>query len=298
MEKYPEFQLAAEDLDRLIADGALGEKAKELLERRGIVSADEHLVESFMSWADNRGQFGKQVVVQMIVKFLYLYYDAWSVQHQATIDILAAFWKGTTDNTALECTSSYSEFTRLNAELQQQIQANKVKAPLSVADKKRLGFSLTSAYSKGVEVIGKAFTNLLALEQVINSEPYDIFDNSQLTIFRKTEKFCNLSKGKYDAFVTMIDRSVRNADAHANLYYNSAENCFVLKETTTVAGRRKSISRKVPSEKMIAEIYPKIGWFIQAFTFSNILLVLAFNDTSRFRTCMDKVKVMLSTGVY
>jgi len=280
---YEDFYKAADELDAMTLEGFFGDSAKDLVIKREATETNEFLYECLIN-IFNGDQYGTANVIGITFLLLKLYGEAVTAGGQEAVDILSAFMKGTLEHPELECISSYSEFLRTHMDFKNLSSALREKEIITAAEKKQLASTMLTSYSKGVELVGKAFTQLLTLEQIINNQPYNLFENSLLTIYMKTEKFLKLSDGKYDKLITIIDRSVRNADSHLNAYYSVAENAYIMKKATKMGGKNKIETFKLNPEKMALEVYPKIGWFVQGFISSCILLVLALSDREKFQS--------------
>lgn len=287
MSLYLEFEQAVLEMDNLINEGFFGETAKKLMLQRDQQSIDEHLYNSFIDWVNDKNQFGKKEVAHLIMIFLMLYVESFQKKNQETIDILTSVWKGTLDQPFLECMSSYTELLRTHVEFKNLIKEFGNNQTLTSSQKKKLGGSLINAYCNGVEFINKVLVRLLALLKISKGELYEITTLSEMTLYKKTELFLSLSEGHYDILITSLDRDIRNAASHLNLYYNSNENVFIIKSTENKG--RKGKTRKVKFEIMILKIYPFIGWFCQAFIYSGTLFVLAHENIEMFKLCFETV---------
>lgn len=283
MNDFKEYDLAVQELDEITIEGFFGNIPKQLVLKRDSMDNNDFLYESIHSIFSN-DQYGKENIIEVVNLLLHMFAESFKIGGQEVVDIMTSFYKGTKDNPELESMSSYVEYARNHMEFKNLNDQLMNKETITIADKKNLAGKILSVYSKGVEMVGKSFTQLLSIQQIINGQKYSILDNSFLSIYRKTEEFLKLSNGKYDKLATMIDRRVRNADSHLNAYYSIREQKYILK-TTGGKGKNKKIQTfKISIEKMLLDIYPQIGWFIQGLISTEALFVLAFEDNAKFQS--------------
>lgn len=289
MSEFNEYLLAVEELDVMTLQGYFGEESKQLIMKRDSIEINDFLFECVKSIFESN-QFGKKNIVDVTMLILNLFIDGIKINGQETVDVIMAFFKGTEENPELESMSSYGEFLRIHVEFKKLNNEMRYKRNITNMDKKKLGSKILSSYSKGVELVGKVFTHLLTIEQIINGKEYDLLKNSFLTIYIKTKEFTELCVGKYDELVSVIDRSIRNADSHLNTYYSVREGKYILKKVVYESGKKKNKTFKITPHKMLLEIYPKIGWFIQGFICAGALIVIGFNDREKFTEVFNYIK--------
>ena len=298
MEAFEQFYQAAHELDLITEDGFFGEKARLLNERRDQEASDLFLYECLMD-IFSEPQYGTNNVIDIMSLLLELFTEAIATGGQNAVDIMTAFIKGTKDNPELECMSSYTEYITSNVEMK-NIAKLKNGNNISAVDKRLFASKLLTCYSKGVELVGKAFSQLLSLEQIINKEQYNLYENYQLTIYEKVKRFSTLSGGKYDVLTNIIDRNIRNADSHLNAYFSIKENAYIMKVKITHAnGKRKFDTLKIKGDVMIREVYPKIGWFVQGYISACILVVLVYINKEKYNEAIKNIGIVyhtLSTG--
>lgn len=288
MENNDYFNQAADELDMITQEGFFGRKAKLLVEKREDTPTSEFLFECFMN-IFSEPQYGTKNTIGIMFTLAKLYSEAISAKQQDAVDVLTAFMKGTDDHPELECLSSYSEFLSRHVESKQVLSEIQAKIAATTVDKKRLASSVLTAYSKGVELVGKVFTQLLTLEQMIHGQPHDLYQNSLLTIYKKIDNFLVLSNGDYDKLATVIDRSIRNADSHLNAYFSVNEQAYIMKKTVKTKGKTKTETFKLPWAKMVLEVYPKIGWFVQGYLGSCILLILSVDNQDLYKAATKRI---------
>lgn len=88
---------------------------------------------------------------------------------------------------------------------------------------------MSNTYSKGVEFLGKTLTTLLVLQQIIKGKPYNYYKIYNLTLFDKLTKLENNDIESYNKIIAVINRNLRNAEAHLSLNFNGATNTYFLK---------------------------------------------------------------------
>lgn len=283
MNKKDFYLNAAKDLDTMSEEGSFGENAKKMLKIRDTITAPEYLYTSIIEMF-NYNKIGISNTVEITFTLLELYEDALKVSPNETISILTAFLKGTSKNPELENLSSYNEYiiSKISTdESMKKITSNGKNNKL--LDIKKSTMSVCSTYSKGVEFIGKTFTNLLALLQLINGKPYNLLYNSTLTTYLKIEEFEELSNSKYKILTNSIDRNIRNADSHLNITYLADKNCFCVKKNKKIY--------KVPFEEMMLNIYPKMTQFIEGFLASCYLFIMLEQDKEIYDKAIEYISI-------
>nr|DAZ26033.1 MAG TPA: hypothetical protein [Caudoviricetes sp.] len=292
MSEFQQFYEAIEELDLLTKEGFFGESAKKLIEKRDNMKITDFLYEcSVDTFSNPHSNYGIKNIIDIMFMLLELYIEAIKATSTETVDnILAAFLKGTKEHPELECISSYIEYSSYHVEFKNLSSKLTKQTSTTVSEKRRLANSILSSYSKGVEFIGKSFAYLLALEEVIHNQPCDLYKNLSLTTYQKTNKFLKLSDGKYKMLTTVIDRDIRNADSHLNAHYSVKEQCYIIKKNKNSRMR----IYKLPLEKMLFEVYPKIGWFVQGYLNACALLVLAGQDKRLYKQILQLISEVYS----
>lgn len=74
--------------------------------------------------------------------------------------------------------------------------------------------------------------------------------------------------------VSIINKNLRNSEAHLSLRFNAKDNEYLLKKKSN--GKIK-IDR-IPADTMFKELFIGIGLYTQAFIYSGILFTLAHNN--------------------
>ncbi len=284
-EKFNDFLQAVNELDDLSLEGYFGEEVKGLVQRRDNLDTTDYLVECLDNWIKDKEQFGKDKVKELMLIFFELYTNALKIEGQKAIDVLTCFWKGTSDNPGIECTSSYMEFARINAELSLILSEIQRKSNTAISDKKKIATAVITAYSKGVELIGKILISCILLEKIEQGQELKIMEIYDLTLYKKINLFQKLSNGRYDKLVNSINRSIRNADAHLNTYFVPSRSEFVFK----IKKHNKIITEKLDVLTMLMEVYPQPGWIVQAFVYSSMLLIISNNSKDRFNEKVRQV---------
>lgn len=272
---FQEFIDASNELDELTADGYFGEEIKLLVNKRDSIQTGEYLFEILKSWYEDTNQFNKVRVKELILIFLNLYIESYKVGRQESIDIMTAFFMGTIENPEIECMSAYTELSILFTNVKHMIETIDSS---KIADKKRFANAISNTYSKGVEFIGKTLTTCIVLKKITNKEPYNYYKIYNLTIFDKVEEFTKDKKSEHKDLISIINRNLRNSEAHLSLRFNTKDNEYLLKKKSN--GKIK-IDR-IPADIMIKELYIGIGLYTQAFIYSGILFTLAHDNKELF----------------
>jgi hypothetical protein len=272
---FQEFLEAANELDELSLEGYFGESVKQATQRRETISVDQHLYESLKLWIDGEKQTHHEDVKEYIILFFYLYLEAFKEGKQEAIDVMSSFWLGTKDNPEMECMSSYGEFARLFTRTKNILIEKRFE---KLSDKKNFADSLSNTYSKGVELIGKTLTICIILQMIIKKETYSYYKIYNMTLFDKLESFKNNDTKNYKKLITVVNRNLRNAEAHLSLRFIPKTNEYILKKKFN----GKIITDKIPIETMIMELFLGVGAYIQAFIYSGILFTLAHNNKELF----------------
>ena len=284
-EKYTDFLEAVNESDALSLEGFFGESAKELTLNREFLEQIDFYSACIDDWLSYENQYGKDEVKKLIFLFIKLNSEAILASGQEAIDALSSFMTGLPENPETECLSSFTEFLRLHVETKNvllQIQETKTN---TIADRKRLGGSMSNAYSKGVELISKIFSVCITLMELAHGESPNQLETYNMFLWRKTKRFKELSSGKYDEILNSIDRDIRNAEAHLNLIFVPDRGVFKYK----VKSGKKYRSKEISAEKFILNKYPKIGWVSQGFIYSALLTIIAHLDEALFRYKMQQI---------
>jgi hypothetical protein len=286
-ENYPDFLEAARESDALCLEGFFGESAKELTLKRDFLEQKVFFSACIDDWLADEDQFGKDEVKKLIFLFIQLYSEAIHTSGQKAIDVLSSFMTGLQENPETECLSSFTEFLRLHVETKNVLKQTQITKTNTLADRKRLGGSISNTYSKGVELISKIFTICITLMELANGESPDQLKIYNLFLWRKAKRFKELSGGKYDEILNSIDRDIRNAEAHLNLVFLPDRGVFKYK----VKSGKKYKSKEISSEKFILNKYLKIGWVLQGFIYSALLTVIAYLDQELFKSKIQEIYI-------
>jgi hypothetical protein len=278
---FDDFLIAGEEIDELNREGFFGVGPKELLNKRENMEKSEYLYESIKIWLEDNTD--KSKTKELIKVFFRLYTNSLKASPQEVIDILDAFWRGTVSNPHAEGLSAYTEFSRLFTEA--KIALKDPNLSNSSVVKRRATSAICNAYSKGVEFIGKTLVNLIAIAKVSNNESHDIYKDSKLTLYEKIKKFNVVTGNKFQDLTDIINRSIRNADAHLSLTYSTKRGIFVLRKRDN----GKLVNDYIKNEEMIMKLFPIVGAYAQAFVYSSSLLVIAFEDKQLFKKAVSEI---------
>ncbi|WP_221638449.1 hypothetical protein, partial [Listeria immobilis] len=89
-----------------------------------------------------------------------------------------------------------------------------IKPNSSLSARKHFGMEVVNTYAKGVEFIGKIFSTLNILAEIVNQNDYDIYKIWQETVYQKIEHFNKVTNNKYILFSNTINRKIRNGESH------------------------------------------------------------------------------------
>lgn len=276
-----DFLIAGEEIDELNSEGFFGLEAKELLMKRDGMNTSQYLYKSIKIWLESNSD---KAQTKHLIKILFrLYINSLKVNPQKVIDILDAFWRGTSDQPHIEGLSAYTEFSRLFTEAKESL--NDPTLGTSAATKRRVTSNISNSYSKGVEFIGKTLVNLIAIAKVANNEEFNMYRDSKLRLFDKVKKFNRLTNNQYRDITDIINRYVRNAEAHLSLTFSTARSKFVLRKREN--GRL--VNDYITIEEMLLKLFPSVGAYAQAFVYSGSLLVIAFDDKELFKKTIHEI---------
>ena len=271
------FQSASQQLEQLVESGFFGKEAQTLTAKRDVTPINQYLYECFINIFKER-QYGCKNVIGIMTMLCDLYSECVGLKRQPAVNLLSSFVNGTPDAPELECLSSYTEFLFLHTKVKNIMSGAVKNGGMTDVEKKQAASEILNAYSKGVELVGKAFARLVCVLRLTNGKNYDLISVSRLTLYQKIDEYLKMSNGRYDKITTVVNRELRNADSHLDAYYMPAENSYIVKVRDN--GAVKMI--RLPMTKMMLEIYPKIGWFVQAYISSCILIVLSIDNNELF----------------
>lgn len=283
--KYPDFLEAAKESDALSLEGFFGERTKELTLKREFVDQKDFFSACIDDWLSDVNQYGKDEVKRLIFLFIKLYSEAIQASGQEAIDALSSFMTGLPENPETECLSSFTEFLRLHVETKNVLQQTKQMQTNTIAARKMLGGSISNSYSKGVELISKILSVCISLMELANGKWPNQLETYNLFLWKKSQKFKELSAGKYDEILHSIDRDIRNAEAHLNLVFVPDRGAFKYK----VKSGQKYKTKEISAEQFLLDKYMKIGWVSQGFIYSALLTIIAHLDQELFKTKMKQI---------
>lgn len=288
MNQYPNFIEAANELDELSLEGLFGEDTRKLVEQRELVSQTDYFVTILDEWLSETDQYGKPVVKGLMKLFIHLYIEAIQKNPGEAVEVLAAYWRGTKDNPEFEGISGYTETVRYNQEAKRIIAELEAKSERKMSEQKHAMASFITAYSKSVEYIGQILVPCIQLVKLANGVHYNTLNIMKLTLHDKVELFNRESGNKYQALTDVLNRDIRNADSHLNIRYVPNKQVIEYKKRMGA----KINTYEVTVNDWFLNIYPKVGWVIQAYIYSGVLMCIGFSDKSKF---IDKYKQIYST---
>jgi hypothetical protein len=159
------------------------------------------------------------------------------------------------------------------------------KSNLKLSQLKKAISSIVGIYSKGVEFIGNVLTTCIVLKKITSKETYNYYKIYYMKLFDKINLFNSDNTPNQKILTDIINKSLRNAEAHLSLNYEYKNNYFFLKKKSN----GKIVNDKITLETMMLEIFPSVGWFSQGFVYSGILLVLAHDDEPTFIKSINEI---------
>ncbi|MEX3748280.1 MULTISPECIES: hypothetical protein [Lysinibacillus] len=276
------FKNAITELDELSADGFFGKDVKHLMKKRDNTEITEFLFEILNNWCEDDNQFQKDNVKDLMAVFLEMFIEVFKIGKQEAIDVITAFFIGTRDNPELEFMSAYTEFAFSYTNFKtmvHEIDSSKL------ADRKRYANVISNTYSKGVEFIGKTLVTCIILKKIIAGKSYNYYGVYNLTLAKKLEALTSDKNADHKKLVSIINRNLRNSEAHLSLTFNHITNEYILKKTA----KGKIKTEKISAEKMIVELLIGVGNYAQAFLYAGVLFTLAHEDKELFIKIMQKI---------
>lgn len=283
------YNLAIEEMDLLVLDGFFGEVTKTLVSKRDSMKMNDFLFESYENIMNSVG-IGKENMIYLTKLFLNLHIKSISVSSQETLDLLNALFVGLDDQPELESFSSYSEYLRHHMEYKHMNNQIISKEICNDSDRKNVATKALTAYSKGVEFIGKSFNQLIIEQEIINKNEYDYSEIYMLTIHNKIKRFEKLSENSETDLVKMIDRDIRNAESHLNGYYSLKKQAYIMKKTIYTNKKPRLKEYKIPVDEFLLNVYPKIGNYVQAFISSCLLVIFGLSDSETFKKAYSYIE--------
>ncbi|MBG9455979.1 hypothetical protein ABE61_18520 [Lysinibacillus sphaericus] len=278
--KFPEFHDAADELDLVVLDGHFGEEAKRLVEIRDDYDVVDYLYKILTDWHEDKNQFQKDKVYQYMFIIFNLFLKAIEENSKESVELISNFKLGRKDNTAMEFMTAYSEYAKVFNDIKllyKEMNAD----PNNISKKLRYTKSMSVAYANGVEYISKTLNLLICLEMIINKKKYNFYNINKMKLY---EKISILNKNnQYDLLLEMIDRNLRNAEAHTTINYVLKTDSYKIKSRAN----GKIVEENVPLSNMF-EKYILVGCYVQAFEFAGYLTTIGLNDREKFIELYNK----------
>lgn len=277
--EYPEFNRAANELDLMSLEGIFGEESRQLVLDRDNYEVIDYLIKVLLDWHEDKNQINKNKTYQYTFIIFNLYVEAVKVNPQKSIELISSFKLGNKNNTEMEFMTAYAEFAKVFNDFKAlSIELN--KNPNSIPLKLRYGKSVSVAYLNGIEYISKTLNLLICLEKIINKESYNFYKINKMKLYEKIELF-NVNN-KYDDLLEMIDRNLRNAEAHGDITYVLKTNDYKMKYRDNGKIKEKNISFISLFEKLAF-----VGCYVQSFEFAGHLLYIGLEDREKFIRTYD-----------
>ena len=271
---FKEFNQAADELDYLVSLGHYGEEAKRLLEDRDNYEDVDYFIRVLTEWHADKNQYNKIRTYEYISIIFQLYCSAVQANPKESIELIASFKLGLGSNTAMEFMTSYTEYLKVFSDFK-LLGKELTMDPNNIAKKLRYAKSISVAYSNGVEYINQTLNLLICLEKILKNETYKFYSINKMSLFDKLDLFN--SDGKYNTLLEMVDRDIRNAEAHQNISYILKTNSYKIKFKKSGKIKEKNIPLDLLLEKLIL-----VGNYVQSFEYAGQLLTIGLLDTGKF----------------
>ena len=271
---YKEFNEAADELDLLVSEGYFGEETRLLLEDRDNYEDEDYLIRILTEWHEDKNQANKNKTYEYTLIIFNLYVQAIKENQGESLELISSFKLGAKGNTAMEFMTSYTEYLRVindSKYLAKELNADRQ----NLSKKIRYAKSISVAYSNGIEYISKTLNLLICLEKIVNKESYNFNEINKMALFEKLNLFN--SSNKYDVLLEMINRNLRNAEAHGTINFVLKTNSYKIKYQKKGKTKEKNISFQFLLEKLIF-----VGNYAQSFEFAGQLLLIGLKDQEKF----------------
>jgi len=279
--KHLEFIDAAEELDLLVESGYFGEEARKLVEDRENYDTVDYLIRVLTEWHEDKNQVFKHKTYEYMLIIFKLYIKAVKENPEESLRLIADFKIGPEDNTAMEFMTAYNEYLKVFKETKLLMTEANADSENLV---KRLRFtkSTSVAYMNGVEYISKTLNLLICLEKIVKKERYNFYQINKMDLYNKILLFN--SENKYDTLLEMLDRELRNAEAHATINYVDKTDSYKIKYRDNGKINEKNIPFSVLFEKLIL-----VGNYAQSFEYAGQLLTISIMDKEKFNLIYTKL---------
>lgn len=271
---YPEFNEAADELDLLVSAGLFSEESRLLVEDRDDYEDVDYFVSILTEWHEDKNQVNKNKSYQYTLIIFNLYVEAVKENPEKALELISSFKLGDKNNTAMEFMTAYAEYVRIfNDTKSLGTELNEDRE--NISKKLRFTKSVSVAYSNGLEYISKTLSLLICLEKIVKKEQYNFYKINNITLHDKIELFN--SESKYDDLLEMIDRNLRNAEAHGTINFVLKTNSYKIKFKEKGGIKEKNVPFQILYEKLIS-----VGNYVQSFEFAGQLLTIGLKDREKF----------------
>lgn len=282
--EFSEFDAAGKELDKLTGEGTFGDKAKLLASLRNTLPDTDFYLECFKNIFDSTDLIFKSNIAGIGLKLMKIIGLSYQKSPQETIDLITAFFKGPKEHPELENISSYTEFIESNAQYKSYFSRIKGQSEVSSSEKRQLARLLIDTYTKGVEFASKVFSLLISLQNLAASQPAQYYENTFLPLYQKILSFEKAADDDCKMLTSVIDRQIRNAASHLNIYYSTERSVFIITDIQGMKKAKTSKTIEVSLKKMLLDVFPRVGWFAQGFFASCMMLYLAQSgDEEKYR---------------
>jgi len=272
--QYSEFNEAADELDQLVSAGLFGEESKQLVQDRDNYEDVDYFIRILTEWHEDKNQAHKNKSYQYTLIIFKLFVEAVKENPEKSVELISSFKLGDKNNTAMEFMTAYAEYVRVFNDTKTLLKELNADSR-NISKKLRYTKSISVAYSNGIEYISKTLNLLICLEMIVKKEQYNFYEINNMTLYEKIKLF-NVDS-KYDELLEMIDRSLRNAEAHGTISFVLKTNSYKIKFKKKGKIKEKNVSFEYLLEKLIF-----VGNYVQSFEFAGQLLTIGLKDREKF----------------
>ncbi|PAD84993.1 hypothetical protein CHH57_02115, partial [Niallia circulans] len=218
--------MANEELKHIIEEGYFGEKVVLLLQKVESYEDKHQLYEIIKDWieGDELKFFTKTYMLFMLKVIL----ESFETNPNQTYEEISTFITGSRKDPRKEKLSTILEFQLLSTETQKKVSTLNSKS--SIGDIRNVTSSISNNYSKGIEFIGKIIPLFICLVKIRNQEEYNMYKIEKLNLHKKLIEFDACTSYEYKIITNMINRDIRNAEAHLSLIYSDKRKKYVLRK--------------------------------------------------------------------
>lgn len=254
-----------EEMDELTKKGYFGDEAKLSSYLRDKIDPTHYLNKVFIDWCKSTGQIRKEDVYEIIALLIKLYTEGMKTNPFETIEILGYFINGVPQIKESDIIRPFFNwFKALTLFRKSMLEAHKS------GDPSQMMANAIDAYQKGVELVNKILTILICLRNMILGNEFDSARVFNKSLYLKSVEYKEIFDEDYLSILRLIDRDLRNAESHLNLWYSLKQNLIIyIVKVDRVTRCKKHLT---PKEFFIGYL-PNPSNIIQGFIFSIIIFI-------------------------